>query len=339
MAVVRFFSEGHLAWIPLLIGVLFLISFGGVFLIFSLCVSRRIQDKNVQAVVVKYREKFIDIVCSDDPALAAAIQPNSWERPFVRNLLLSTILSVQGDGQKRLMKLYVSLRYLREDYVSLISTSFSDRLGALARMETVRDIVTTPIIVKMLADSSLYVHFAALRFLLKKNDGYAPNISEEMANLEKIKRYDMALEILSCYAQFSPDAFIDFLGKIKSKKIRTVALEVVYKKRMTTALPFVQGLVRSTLLDKNFKVTEIQDLKKVVQCLTISPLPENEDLLIELTKNTEDEVRALAFKAWLHMRPDSFATITEKMVFDPCEQIHKTALQLRQHEETQRNAA
>jgi|GEM_PF-5379576 hypothetical protein len=280
-----------------------LLNLFGVGLMVGLCLYRQKRAKHDDVFLPMMRDKMTAIACGIDDEDDAFSKLTKTERAKVKNLILPILPSLQGESFKKLADLYRALDFHIDDYYELRDRNFAVRLAAIARLESVADKAAAEVIRPLLRDVSPYVHFAALRFMLKFTD-YHPKIHAEMKLASFMNRYDAAREILDLYSRNHLEQFIELFERYPDPKIQDVCLDVIQKNRLVGALPVVLDKLIEALRSEGHEEFKEFNFKKVTQCLTIGPMAEAEDVLMRMTEVEDSHVRACGYRALFKLRPD-----------------------------------
>lgn len=306
MDVLRIISEDRLQqWTFFVVLGQGLLNLFGVGLLVGLCFWRRKTSKWEQTFVPQVQESLTLVACGIAGADVHTFNKhNSSEKIKIKGLLIPMISSLQGEGKERLCSLYRELGFNAEDSKELKHKNYAIRLGAIARLETISEAAAIDQVRPLLRDESPYVHFAAVRFMLKFASDYHPKIHAEMHLVSLMNRYDAAREILDCYSKRYLDQFIHLFETTPDEKVRSVCLEIIQKNRLVDALPAVLDKLIEALRSEGHDEYARFDFKKMSQCLTISPSDEIEEVLTRMTLVEDPKIRVCGYRALFKVRPD-----------------------------------
>ncbi|KYG65548.1 hypothetical protein AZI86_00260 [Bdellovibrio bacteriovorus] len=289
----------------------------GVSLIFCMTIIRKGSLKETAEVMPKLHERVTDICCGMNMDIQDLLKLKTRHRLIVRGLILKAVDSVSGAYRENLEKLYRDMGFLAEDQKLLHSSSFAKRLSALSRIDILKDSESAGQVGKMLHDPSPYVHFAALKFLLKiKCPKLYVNIAKELNLLKDLGRMDTAMQILEMYASASPEDFLELLKTHQSREVVSICLEVVNRLQVVEALPIVKDQLIDGLRCEGFPEFEDFDFRRYTLCLTMAPDEESEEILQKMTRVETAFVRNVAYLSLLKIRPDLKMEITQRLSVD-----------------------
>ncbi|WP_413294646.1 hypothetical protein ACLSU7_05980 [Bdellovibrio sp. HCB185ZH] len=330
MALVEWFVQAIRAhWAAYLISFQVVLNVFGVGLIFCMAIYRKGSLKKSSAIIPVLHERVTDICCGMNLDIADLKALNYRDRIVVRGLILKALESVSGTYRENLSRLYSEMGFLSEDRQLLLNKSFAKRLAALSRIDILEDVDSGFLISKMLNDPSPYVHFAALKFLLKiKYPKLHVNIDKELNKLVSMNRMDTAAQILEMFAISYSEEFLTLLSTHKNRQVINMCLEVVLRLHVAEALPIVKDQMIDGLRCEGFPEFEEFDFRRYTMCLTVVPDEEAEDLLLRMTDVNSPSVRNFAYLALLKIRPDLKAELTARLSEDESPQGRRLYLQL-----------
>lgn len=301
----------------------------GVGLIFCVAIVRKGTLKKSAEILPLLHERVTDICCGMNMDITDLKKLGSRDREQVRGLILKALDSVSGTYRENLTQLYKDMGFLLEDRSALFSNSFATRLAALARIDILQDMESGAKVGKMLNDPSPYVHFAALKFLLKvQYPKLHVNIDAELDKLVALNRMDTASQILEMYAAGYTDGFLTLLDSHRSRQVISMCLEVVIRLRIAEALPIVKDQLIDGLRCEGQPEFEEFDFRRYTLCLTVAPDEDSEDLLFRMTDVADASVRNFAFLALLKVRPDLKEELTARLSEDESPQGRRLFRQL-----------
>lgn len=316
-------------WAFYLIAFQVVLNLTGVGLIFGVAIVRKGSLKKSAEILPILHERVTDVCCGMNMDISDLKQLSSRDRERVRGLILKALDSVSGTYRENLTQLYHDMGFLQEDRSALFSNSFATRLAALSRIDILQDIDSGAKVGKMLNDPSPYVHFAALKFLLKvQYPKLHVNIDNELDKLVMLNRMDTASQILEMYAAGYTEGFLTLLSTHQSRQVISMCLEVVLRLRIAEALPIVKDQLIDGLRCEGQPEFQDFDFRRYTLCLTIVPDEESEDLLFRMTDLEDASVRNFAFLALLKVRPDLKEELTARLSEDESPQGRRLYRQL-----------
>jgi hypothetical protein len=303
----------------------------------ALCIIRGWQRKRYAQMAPRIQEEVSNLACGMPGDKEFLFSLKGFRRRKTRGYILSAMGGIQGEARANLASLYHEMGLSREDYKLLYHKDFSVRLAAIARLEIVMDREALVLVKPLLRDSSPYVHFAALRFMLKQSKTHQPKIEAEMELAAIVNRYDIAREILDCHVKNFPQDFTHLLRTTRNPKIRDVCIDIIVKNKLVEVLPIVQDHLLEALRSEGHDDYADFDFKKYIQCLTLSPLPDTEELLIRMTEVDDALVRYNAYRSFFKIRPDLKFEYIDKLIQDSSPYIVRLGVLIR--EEMQKSEA
>ncbi|UYL09427.1 hypothetical protein B9G69_002420 [Bdellovibrio sp. SKB1291214] len=300
-----------------------------VALIFFITAYRKGIEKENKEMIPKLQERVTDICVGVNTDIADLKFLKSRYRKVIRGLILSAIGSVSGSYRDNLFKLYQDLGFLKEDRDALLGGSFPTRLAALSRIDTLQDLESGSTVAKMLNDSSPYVHFAALKFLLKvRYPKLHVNMGKELLTLAKLDRMDTALHLLEMYAKGYTEQFLYLLQTHLDPDVLGICLDVVFRLQIAEAMPIVKDQLIDGLRSEGHPEFEQFHFRKYAMCLTVAPDGDTEELLVRMTHVESPTLRNFAYLALIKIRPDLKFDLIERLSFDDSPQGRRLYYQM-----------
>lgn len=316
-------------WALYLIGLQAALAVFGVLVLIGLSLWRKNKTEKDAEFIPMIQERLTNVACGLDEDFSDIKSMPKIFMHKTKSVLLPMISSLQGDSRRRLCKIYKEFNFHLEDYKNLRSSNFALRLGAIARLEIVDDDTAVEVVRPLLRDESPYVHFAAVRYMLKMDDTFHPRIDAEMYLAEVMHRYDAAREILNCYIRNHRKEFINLYEQTLNRKMAEVCLEIIQKNRMVDALPVVLDKLIEALRSEGYDGYTEFDFKRVTQCLTISPSDEVEGILERMTYMEDSYVRACGYRALFKVRPDLKFELVDRLSQDESPSIQRLYSEVR----------
>ncbi|WP_413560602.1 hypothetical protein [Bdellovibrio sp. HCB209] len=304
-------------WVAWIIGFQIILNVLGVALIFGIAVYRKGTVHEAKVLLPKLQERVTDICVGMNTDTSDLKKLKNRHRVVVRGLILKALDSVSGSYRENLVRLYAEMGFLAEDRSLLESKSFAKRLAALSRIDVLQDMDSGKKVGQMLNDPSPFVHFAALKFLLKlRFPKLYVNINRELDRLLAIDRMDTAAQILEMYAKGYTEDFLDLLRTHQNRQVISMCLEVVLRLQIVEAIPIVKDQLIDSLRSADHEDLTGFDFRRYTLCLTVAPDEETEDILQKMTELDNPSIRNFAYLALLKVRPDLKAEMIDRLSFD-----------------------
>ncbi|XGC81820.1 hypothetical protein ACES2L_04910 [Bdellovibrio bacteriovorus] len=302
MEILKVLTESHHLFLTLLI-LLELIVVVLIGIVIRVERSRRLSlQKKRQSYKNHWMECLVDLSLGFDfpKETLAKISSRRLKKEF-RDCIIIVAQSLSPKARPALVSLYKELGYLKIDHKALNSFSFAKRLRAMARIETIQDDSSLPLLEKLITDRNFYIRFSAIKFIVRKNSNHIPALEQALQSVMDEKRKDSLLEILITLASYQREFFVNSFRKVQKNEIKKIYLKVIHSFKVSECLPAVRES-----LNKMIRNDEDDTLffKSHLLCLTIEPDIESEKLLDSLRQHKKLEIRFLAMCSLLVIRPE-----------------------------------
>lgn len=305
------------SWLSYIIGFQIVLNAFGILLIFGVALYRKRIQNESRELLPKLQERVTDICVGMNPEIHDLKALNKRHRTVVRGLILKALESVSGSYRDNLVKLYSELGFLAEDREQLESNSFAKKLAALSRIDVLQDMDSGLKVGKMLNGPSPFVHFAALKFLLKvRFPKLHVNINRELDKLLALDRMDTAGQILEMYAKGYTEQFLYLLSTHHNRQVISMCLDVVLRLQIAEAMPIIKDqLIDGLRCEGHDEFTDF-DFRRYAMCLTVAADEETEYILLKMIELKNPLVRNFAYLALLKVRPDLKVDMLDRLSLD-----------------------